>query len=232
MDIPPALLFLAGLIIALLGVGAGMLLGTLNEEGEPDPSSPDQSPPGGKKGRYTSVARLWRDKDSGALVVEVDGKSYLGPDPLSDAQREQMEKTARDLRAWLGMGLAPHIEPVAAHVVMASEPAAASPAAVNAVQARPAVSTAVPTNAAASIREEPATAAPASKSIVLQIEDILQDMLAGTPLEHQGIHLMEDPTRGVIVQVGTKRYEGIGAVTDPEISAVLQAAVKEWEQSQ
>jgi hypothetical protein len=68
--------------------------------------------------------------------------------------------------------------------------------------------------------------------MVMQIEDILQDMLAGTHLEQRGVHLVEDPIRGVIVQVGMARYEGIDSVPDPEIKRVIRSAVDEWEKSQ
>ncbi len=66
----------------------------------------------------------------------------------------------------------------------------------------------------------------------MQIEDILQDMIIGTPMENQGIHLKEDPTRGVIVSVGPNSYEGIDAVPDPEIKATIRAAVSKWEKRQ
>ncbi len=66
----------------------------------------------------------------------------------------------------------------------------------------------------------------------MQVEDILQDMIAGTPLAQRGLHLIEDPMRGVIVQVGVERYEGIDGVPDPEIKGVLRSAVNEWEKSQ
>ncbi len=66
----------------------------------------------------------------------------------------------------------------------------------------------------------------------MQIEDILQDMIAGTPLAQRGVHLLEDPLRGVIVQVGLEHYEGIYSVPDPEIKGIIQSAVQQWESNQ
>jgi hypothetical protein len=66
----------------------------------------------------------------------------------------------------------------------------------------------------------------------MQIEDILQDMIAGTPLAQRGIHVMEDPIRGVVVQDGLKNYEGIDAVPDPEVKGIIRSAVQEWEKGQ
>ena len=63
----------------------------------------------------------------------------------------------------------------------------------------------------------------------MQIEDILQDMLSGTPLDHKGIHLIEDPSRGVLVNIGSEQFEGIESVPYPEIKAVIRSAVTAWE---
>jgi hypothetical protein len=71
-----------------------------------------------------------------------------------------------------------------------------------------------------------------AKSIVMQIDDILQEMLAGGSLAGLGIHLFEDPKMGVMVKVGSNNYEGIDSVSDAEIKAALRAAVKRWESSQ
>lgn len=260
MDIPPTLLIIVGFIIVVLGIGAGMLLSSLNEEVEPE-EGVDQAPPGGRKGRYTPVARLWRERGTGSLIVEMDNKSFINPEPLTEIQRERLEHTARDLRAWLGMGLAGAGEAMPPEAVAAPAPiappeavaaaaaAAASAAAVSAATASAAAAFAAPAVAPvtppvrppvkvvppARGKEEVAAPVPlplVAKSIVMQIEDVLQDMIASTPMAHRGIHLIEDPIRGVIVKVGAEQYEGIDSVADPEVKATIRAAVAEWEKSQ
>jgi hypothetical protein len=64
---------------------------------------------------------------------------------------------------------------------------------------------------------------------VAQIDEILQERLAGTPLAVRGIRLQEAPDGGVIVLVGLQRFEGIDAVPDSEIKAAIRQAVAEWE---
>ena len=242
MDIfaSPFILIIAGLIIVVLGIGAGMLLSSVSEEGEPQEDGEEQAPPGGKKGRYSTVARLWRDRENGRLIVEMDGKSFIGPEPLGQAQREHLEGAARDLRSWLGMGLNPVEVPAAPAAVKATE---TGPERLAADHIAPApqkpTSSMPPAQPSGSVAHVPANlvdnaaAVPVKPtSIVMQIEDILQDMLAGTELANHGIHLTEDPVRGVIVQVGLSRYEGIEAVPDPQIKAVIRSAVEEWEKTQ
>lgn len=228
----PIILIIVGLVIVVLGIGAGMLLSSLNEESEPQESDPDQAPPGGRKGRYKPVARLWRARDSGALIVEMDGKSFVAPTPLSAEQQVIIQQASLDLLKWLGMG----IEPPAsmAHVTasgkpphfvdhQAEQPAASAPGKTGALVFPP-----VPAIPA----EEPAVAAGKPASMLMQIDEILQEMIVGTPLANQGVHLIEDPVRGVLVRVGLNHYEGIDAVPDPQIKATIRAAVAEWEKTQ
>jgi hypothetical protein len=236
-----------------LGFIASVLLNTLRDESEPAGGS-DEAPPGGRKGRYTPVARLWRERDSGALLGEVAGKSLLSRDALTGEQRDQLETTTRDLRAWLGMGMSAVESPAAQPPApTGGRPASAAPIGTGSMAASAmgtppkqaeiydisdadlsrALGTA-PVPAAAPrpqpvVLEEPASAKDAPQSIVKQIDDILQDMIAGSPLAQRGLQLTEDPVRGVIVHIGIDRFEGIDSVPDPQARAAIRAAVQAWE---
>lgn len=96
----------------------------------------------------------------------------------------------------------------------APEPALAQPPA-----AQPAV-----TSAAA---PEPPVSAPTT--MVGQIDAILQGMLAGSPLASRGIRLVESLQGGASVVVGLQNYAGVGEVPDPEVQAIIRAAIAEWE---
>lgn len=257
MEITPTFLILVGVVCVVLGFLASVLLNTLAVENESPDEGGEEAPPGGRKGRYTPVFRVWREKGAGTLVVEMDGKAMITPDPLTEIQRERLERSVRDLRAWLGMGLA------GTQAAQTEKPTPAEPQEFDLSrigvppptnqtpkQAAPAAMPAEPTARSSAIsypqpplrstaaqppapkgKDEPVIK-PSDKSIVMQIEDILQDMIAGTPLEQRGVHLIEDPARGVIVQIGIDHYEGIDSVPDAHIKGIIQSAVKEWEQSQ
>lgn len=243
MEITPTTLILVGLTCVVLGYIASLLLNTLREDTDLPEEGVDQAPPGGRKGRYTVITRLWRERGAGKLVVEMDGRSFLTPESLDPVQRERLETSARELRAWLGMGLegisappplaqAPTVQPP---VTASASGAPATPAPTplpQAAQPYTASSPAIPYKPAPVVPGAKEEHAPANKSIVMQIEDILQDMIAGTPMANRGIHLTEDPIRGVMVQVGTQHFEGIEAVTDPEAKAVIRKAVEMWESTQ
>jgi len=70
---------------------------------------------------------------------------------------------------------------------------------------------------------------PRAKTMVGQIEDILQEMIPQSNYAGQEIHLTEDPTNGVIVWVGALKFTGINNVTDEGIRSLIQAAVRRWE---
>ncbi len=65
--------------------------------------------------------------------------------------------------------------------------------------------------------------------MVGQIDAILQTKLIGTPLATRGIRLVESAQGGAMVVVGLNRYEGVGEVPEPEVQAVIRAAIAEWE---
>jgi len=69
---------------------------------------------------------------------------------------------------------------------------------------------------------------PVMKSIVQQIDDILQDKVARSPLADTGVKLQETP-QGVLVWVGNQSYQGVDALPEGEAKTLIHAAVKDWE---
>jgi hypothetical protein len=241
----------------LLGVVAGLLLNSLRgEQREEEPDSAQDTPPGGRPGGYMPVVRLWREKTSATLVVEVDGKSYVSPAPLTLAQRESLERALAEFSGWLGVVVAAvtpqqaagSIQPAAGHtqpalsadqaLPVSSPSAAATPQAptMRVEKVRPvspaAAASAAPVLKGAGKAASPTPAKEEPKSIVGQIDVILQEMLERVGMDNRGIALSEDPRRGVIVSIGLDRFDGIDAVTDDEVKKLLRAAVNEWERRQ
>ena len=71
--------------------------------------------------------------------------------------------------------------------------------------------------------------APEDKSIVMQIDEILQERLEGSPLKQRGIRLAELPDKSMAVWVGLEKYTGVDAVPDEEIKELIRLCVAEWE---
>jgi len=69
--------------------------------------------------------------------------------------------------------------------------------------------------------------ASAPKTIVEQIDEILQGKLVDSPFADREIQLKEAP-HGMTVLIGSYKYEGIDAVPDPAIRALIKEAAREW----
>jgi hypothetical protein len=57
----------------------------------------------------------------------------------------------------------------------------------------------------------------------------LQEKLPASPYASKEIHLEEGPAGEVYVLVGAQKFNGIDAVADPGIQAIIREAVSEWE---
>jgi len=150
------------------------------------------------------ILRAWRT-NAGKLGLEMDGRRIEGEEMLQPEQHRRLVNILLELRPWL-------------EAALDSPPARAS-------RGLPSVPSAPPKTKEPKL-EQPAAA---PLSIVAQIEHILQDSLAGTPLAGRGIHLQESPEGGVIVWVGLQRFEGIDAVLEAEVKAAIRQAVEAWE---
>ncbi len=64
--------------------------------------------------------------------------------------------------------------------------------------------------------------------IISQIDEVLQKKLEDSPLESKRIRIEEGSNGEVVVYVGASRYPGIDAVPDEAIRAIIQQAIKDW----
>jgi len=68
-----------------------------------------------------------------------------------------------------------------------------------------------------------------SKSIALQVDEILQEKLHTSPLNTHTIRLIELPGKSLIVIVDDTQYDGVSEIPDPEIRQIIRDSVAEWE---
>ncbi|MCL4562509.1 MAG: hypothetical protein M1281_18095, partial [Chloroflexi bacterium] len=166
---------------------------------------------------------FFRDRAGEPLQVEMDGKILGNAIELNGKQRQTLEELVLEVRTWLGYApQQPAVTPPAAFSGEANAEPEYLPSSFTAEPAVRAPSAGTPAVA---------TAPGEAKSIVAQIDEILQEHLAGSALASRSIRLMEVPKEGVIVAVGVDHYPDIDAVPDPDIRAIIQTAVAEWEQN-
>ncbi|HTX93218.1 MAG TPA: hypothetical protein VMC09_18530 [Anaerolineales bacterium] len=158
------------------------------------------------------VLRAWRNP-ANKVWLEMDGKRLEAKEALGPEQRQRLVNLLLDLRPWLDT----------------TRPATpvASQAPQQAAAVSPMPAPAVPDKDKTKAKE--ATPSVQITSIVEQIDAVLQTKLLSSPFKDRKIGLVEGPGGMVIVQDGANRYEGIDAVPDPEVKALIRLAVSDWE---
>jgi hypothetical protein len=160
------------------------------------------------------------------MVLDLDGQR-VNTDTLTSTQRKRLIGVLTLMRPWLEgptspgpiQAPAPGMQEKVEQAIQ-PEPAPVTRTSLSKGPAgKPAGAGAIPDE------EKPAPVL----TIVGQIDTILQQRLAGSPLESKGIRLQESPEGGVWVWVGVKKFETVEDVPEAEIKAAIRLAIKEWE---
>ncbi len=203
------------------------------------------------------VACLMRDKTTQDLVVTMNGNIFHHPAELNPGQSRRLHFASRVLAKWLAAGPPPPAaeetsgesasgDTTAEQVQSASLvneewiPAESAPNSLEKMigspfsadqpsQVKP-ISTQFTDVVSGILNPTPtAKSSPVYKSIAMQIDEILQEMIADTPFEKRGITVNDTPDHGVMVTLDGKQYPGVKDVPDEEVRNLIRSAVVEWE---
>jgi hypothetical protein len=229
-------IIISGIVCVLIGIAIGSMIASLLKDGKEKPAAPIPD-----EGEWLDLVTLVTDKEAKVSFPKFNGQVYQFEKELPDQQRQILLKALREMRTWLG-----EPEPVVP-VPAAPVPAVpANPVEVVAPVVAPAIAEAevlvplAPPPAAKpsmnpidlfakAIQAEAKPVNSAPKSIVAQIDEILQKNLENAPLEKRGIRLVELPGKGMVVMVGLDQYGGVDEVPDAEIQQLIRSSAKEWE---
>jgi hypothetical protein len=215
------------IFVALVGLGIGVAVGLLVASMRPQKAGEPQASPKSRP-NMTEVATIWQDRKSGQPYPEVNGKIVRFPADLTAGQRDRLAGTLALLVGWLrpAGGAAEGAVPKAAIDAPAAAPG--EPYSQPASSGTPGLMNPVDVVARA-IQVDARPSADKDASIVMQINDILQEKLAASDMANKGVFLMELPSKDLVVMVGLTQYPGIDAVPDPEIRKLIRESVAEWE---
>jgi hypothetical protein len=89
-----------------------------------------------------------------------------------------------------------------------------------------------PFKQAALLREMEKNRPPEPKTITEQIDEVLKEKIAGTPLATRGLRVQASPSGSAVFNFDGKPYNAVDDVPDAEAREVIRAAIKEWEKRQ
>jgi hypothetical protein len=205
-----------GVLCIIAGLVAGYVLGNAREgqaNEAPEVQAKDFSI---AEPKYPPDAlHIWRDNTSKKLILQIGERTIQAMEPFTSTEQKYLQQLLTYLQRWLG-GPVPTPTP--------------KPTAQPILQRQPAPGVRV-----SPIEIEPSetaddTAAP--KSIVAQIDTILQEKLSLSPLKDRGVRLMESPDGSMIIYIGLESYRDLEDIPDEDIIAIIRASVKEWERQQ
>ncbi|MFZ2097264.1 MAG: hypothetical protein WAV05_11575 [Anaerolineales bacterium] len=196
------------------------------------------------------VARLMRDTQTQDLVVGMNGKTFRAASELNSGQSRRLNFASNVLVKWLVESTPPTLPVEEPSDAPTSEPDTQDSEWIPAESApiedhhgytppftadlmdevKP-VSTKVTDVVGGILNPTPAPPTPQFKSIAMQINDILQDMMVGTQFAKRGITVNDAPDKGVMVTVDGEKYPGVKDVPDEEVRNLIRSAVVEWEKA-
>jgi len=193
--------FLAGISISSL---IALLRKASTDKEKPHTSKPE---PADITPQYPRDAiHLWQDEHKQEVVLKIGSHIYASGENLAPKEQKVIRTLQLYLQRWLDT-------PAPSAPIMPSTSTNAQPESPAELNFDQADSSDIDT----------------SSSIVEQVNHLLQQKLATSPLKNKGILLMEFPNQGMVVMVGTDQYPDVDSVPDPEIKAIIQAAVNDWE---
>lgn len=232
MDI--SVLILLAVVLVTVAVLIGFLLATVLGGKSAEP------PPQARKEGLKRQINVYTDDQFRKIVIQVEGKTVESPHLLQENERRQLLLLEQALRKWLNLPPAAVEKSAQAAPKPESVPAATPPPPqspvfpeISAARASPPpVETPVKKGVAdwlAQALQPKTSTVESSKSIAMQVDEILQRKLQERGWSERGIRLMEFPNKGMVVLIGLDQYATVDEVPDLEIRALIRASVSEWE---
>ena len=180
-----------------------------------------ENPPDAAK---IELARVYQRPEDDQVFLEVNGKPLNTPADVQKTQRTWLVLTAEAIYRLLGA-------PSQAGPAQPSQPAAGLPPIEwqpSPIQDLPKPSM-KPSDVLIRAAQAGQPRLDQPKSLVEQIDAVLQEMLAQSPLPAGEVHLSENAALGLEVRLGNRRYDGIEAVPDANVRTIIRAAIAEWQ---
>ncbi|MDH5505778.1 MAG: hypothetical protein OEZ02_00980 [Anaerolineae bacterium] len=154
------------------------------------------------------IAQMWRRQGNKELVTEIGGRILNFRDKLTPEQHATISLLLVDLQDWVGIET--QLEnPVATKIDKNQYDG--------------------PIEALGNVLLGDIEIPNSAPSIIAQIDEHLQRLLANSPQASRAIRLMDIAGRGMVIAVGLNMYNEVDDIPDEGIKALIRQAVSEWE---
>ncbi|MCU0484796.1 MAG: hypothetical protein MUC85_01675 [Anaerolineales bacterium] len=220
-------------IFFTLGILAGYLVSLLRSPRQPSKPKPIEKVPATRDTQSTPVqpgeielARIYRRIEDDQVFLKAEGRLLKTPADVNTTERTWLVLAAEAIYHLLSQ------KTPQAQKTPPAAPAASPPPAIDWSPAIPVEFEKPSMNPADVIIRAAQAGQPRAeppKSLVEQIDGVLQEILQQSPLPVGEIHLAENADLGLEVRVGSQRYDGIEAVPDAQVRQAIRNAIAEWQ---
>ena len=172
------------------------------------------------------AGRIWRNIRSGDFYPELDGKVFRSPSEMTKNQQARFTRLLEVLQSWVK---SPDEKPAIVASPLQEETVGVAIDGTKSTADEKKISYNPIKAFTDVIGVEVNKPQSTHKSIVAQVDEILQEKLENRPLARQGISMRDSPDGGLLVWVGLQQYSSIDEVPDLEIRQLLRESVEEWE---
>ena len=226
----PGVVLILAVVCFSIGIVVAFLIQSLREVTKPSVADseyiaegqPLPEPATGERINLVEVARIWKDNSSNLPVIEIGGNLFHKAEEIHPEQVEQLNAAITELCDWLGQTPPTPSQATKVPAFLRDEPY--SPPKVASPPRRGPLEilrNSLEADVRSAMKSTP-------KSLAAQVDDVLQEMLAESNLAGRGIRIMDTPSADLVVMVGLNKYDGIEAVPDPEVQAIIREAVAKW----
>lgn len=243
------------IFIAVSSICMGFLLGFVvrgftrrNAKSEDAPSTKKEkteksTPKKAPNRNWTEVANLWRDRRNGSFIFQVENEFYKQGSDLTTKERRLLLKVVMDFYRWLEpptarpSGTEETVKPAFSienkqdELVQSELPSDSFRSVpVEAESQNNQKGNLSATNMITrALRSDVKNSAVPTKSMVAQMDEILQEKLQVSDMQKWAVRLAELPGKGMVVLVGLEQYSYIDDVPYERVRKIIRESVAEWE---
>lgn len=236
------------IVLIVLGIAGGFIIGGLtgysiakkknqhSEKLKEDSSIPHGAAAGLTKqdtvhDEYLSLLQLWRKKEGGGLVFEINEKFYISKESLPETAIKRLEQIGNEWRTWVGDSGrdSGHASPLAETPNYLATQSSQNAPVIKTAGSSTSQPVGLTDDNLDKFGSKPNRPIEKIDSIADQINAILQEKIVAAGITGRDVRITESLNHSVIFHVDLKSFHSLDEIEEPEILSLIKASVAEWE---